>query len=212
MTILITEAVECPKCGVIFEAHMIGRFGHSARTSDFMPIFSGTNPLPHFVLICPVCNWADYTSTFDPSTDKAEYTQPDFPAWKKFTQVAKQLEETSQGNPTLISRIAWAYMQGAWSARVIDHLPEKERFCLEKALNYFKQAIIHNTNDRGESVYMCGEINRLLGNSDGALEYLQQVAQYANADDKEKGLLALSQEQIQATKAGRADVMVRSQS
>ena len=79
-------------------------------------------------------------------------------------------------------------------------------------MKYFKQAILHKTDDRGESVYMCGEINRLLGNSDSALEYLQQVAQYANTDDKQKGLLDLSQEQIQATKTGRADVMVRSKS
>lgn len=210
MTILMTEAVDCPKCGAVFDACMIGSFGHTARTSDFMPIFTGVNPLPHFVLVCPACNWADYASTFDPSDAKAEYHQPKLPAWKKFTLVAKQLKETGQGSPTMLSRIAWAYMQGAWAARTIDRLPEKERICLGHALEYFEQAITQDSSDRGESTYMCGEINRLLGNPTEALHYFQQVKSYANSEDKRKGLLNLCKTQIQATKAGQREVMVRS--
>ena len=106
MTILMTEPVDCPKCGAVFKACMIGSFGHENRTRDFMPVFTGKNPLPHFVMVCPVCNWADYASTFDPSNSEAEYDQSKLPAWKKFTLVAEQIQNSNPENPTMLLRIA----------------------------------------------------------------------------------------------------------
>jgi uncharacterized protein (DUF2225 family) len=174
-----------------------------------MPKFWGANPLPHFVHVCPVCKWADYAGAFEPSQAKIEYEEPKMPAWKKFTLVAEQLAKTHQTMGLEIARIAWAYMQGAWSARVVDRLPEKEQICLKNALKYFKLANSHDSADRAESVYMCGEISRLLGDFNDAIRYLQLVPKYANEKDKQKGLLSLSQEQIAAARTQKTEVMIR---
>ncbi|MHA1712445.1 MAG: DUF2225 domain-containing protein [Candidatus Ranarchaeia archaeon] len=53
MTTLFQENVRCPRCSVIFEATVLGSFGHTSRTTDFMPRFWGLNPLPFFVHVCP---------------------------------------------------------------------------------------------------------------------------------------------------------------
>ena len=56
-------------------------------------------------------------------------------------------------------------------------------------------------------MYLCGELNRLLGNFNAAIQYFKEVPKHANKRDHEKGIVTLSQEQIQAAKAKKIEVM-----
>ncbi len=207
MTTIFDQEVICPHCGVVFTVTALGSFGNASRTRDFMPKFWGLNPLRYFVYVCPVCDFADYSTAFETTDQPSEQSEPDSPTWKKFANVAEQRIEDEQDKSTP-SVIAWAYLQGAWAARMVDRLPEIETQCRRQALNYFKLAIKQPADDQGESMYLCGELSRILGEFDAAIDYYKQVPKYANQRDEEKGIVALSREQIQVAKAKKSEVMI----
>lgn len=185
--------------------------GYASKNRDFMPNYWGANPLPFFVHVCPGCMFAAYSGEFEATDEKTKKKEPEIPAWEKYYLLAQRLIDEQLDSVESLSGIAWAYLQSAWAARVVDRNKEKERMRLEDALVFFKRVYEKNTDAR--VTYTCGEINRLLGNFDEAIGFFDEVPDHAEKTHLTEGeenldwLIEMSKEQKTAAKEGKTEVL-----
>ncbi|MHA1861371.1 MAG: hypothetical protein ACTSVM_03650 [Candidatus Ranarchaeia archaeon] len=151
----------------------------------------------------------DYAYVFERVDEGASRKEVALPAWQKYALVADRLQQDGALDGQILTRIAWAYLQGAWAARAADKNSKKTEWCLRWALKYFTEAIKHDTEDHGQSTDLCGEINRLLGSFNLAEKYLRMVSGALGPKDKRKRLVKLSRSQLKAVKAKNSKVMLQ---
>ena len=187
LTTWFTVVLVCPKCDTTFTGTEIGSCGYAGKDTDFYPQYWGANPLPHFVKVCPSCNYADHPSKFKRGTPGQDVPQEEsLPCWRRYELVATTHRQ--QGTPTF--SLAQTLHRAAWGARAVDGDKAKEQEFLSQARELFEQALSEDgvpkepDDLRPIITYLVGELYRRTGDAGAALTWFAKVPPMLDGDEE----------------------------
>ena len=143
MTALIELKFKCPMCNEAFQGKTLGSMGFRNPDEQLCYEYRGLNPMPYFLLVCPHCNYINWTSEFilldeelDDSLLKAASSCELF---EKFINTL--IEQDAE--PSLI---AYASQQSG-CCRKINGKDPTEQF--KRAAEYFRKAATSGITELG---------------------------------------------------------------
>ncbi|SHG99891.1 Uncharacterized protein, DUF2225 family [Thermosyntropha lipolytica DSM 11003] len=191
----------CPICKTTFKSPAVrsSAIYVEKKESDFHTVYRGVNPLYYSVIVCPVCEYAASSNTFNNelpgktaeqialalSQLKSEKT-PDLCKERKPEEALYAFHlaiRSSQLKKAPPGEIAGLLLASAWIAREIGNQQLEAKF-LKEALNYYVEAFssgynIPNLNEL-QLIYLIGELNRRLGNFKEAISWFNRVITHKN--------------------------------
>ncbi len=192
----------CPKCEKAFKGTSIGSCGYAGKDSDFYPQYWGANPLPHFVKVCPSCNYADLPNKFKQGTPGQDAPrEKNLPCWRRYELVAETHRQ--QGASTF--SLAQTLHRAAWGARAVDGDKAKEQEFLQQACELFEQALREDgvptepDDLRPIITYLVGELYRRTGDRETALKRFAKVPPMLKGVEKLDWLQKLVESQTALT-------------
>lgn len=198
MTTWSDTVVVCPKCDTTFKGTVIGSCGYAGKDTDFYPRYWGANPLPHFVKVCPSCNYADLPSKFKHGTPGQDVPKEEgLPCWRRYELVA----ETHRQQGASAFSLAQTLHRAAWGARAVDGDRSKEMEFLGQARELFQQALSEDgvpkepDDLRPIITYLVGELYLRTGDEKAALEWFVKVTPMLDGDEKLEWLTKLIKSQ-----------------
>ncbi len=190
--------VVCPKCDTTFKGTVIGSCGYAGKDTDFYPRYWGANPLPHFVKVCPSCNYADHPSKFKQGTPRQDVPREEkLPCWRRYELVA----ETQRQDGASTFTLAQTLHRAAWGARAVDRDKTKELEFLHQARELFQQALSEDgvptepDDLRPIITYLVGELYRRTGEESIALEWFAKVLPMLDGGEELEWLTKLVESQ-----------------
>lgn len=187
MTTWSTIVIVCPKCDTTFKGTTIGSCGYAGKDTDFYPRYWGANPLPHFVKVCPSCNYADHPSKFKQGTPgQGVPEEADLPCWRRYELVV----ETHREQGASAFSLAQTLHKAAWGARTIDGDRSKEKEFLRQARELFQKALSEDgvpqepDDLRPIITYLVGELYRRTEEVETALKWFSKVPAMLGSDEK----------------------------
>ncbi len=192
---LYDKKLVCPLCGssIVVKAVRTSRLRLIKRDTDSMPVYEDINPLFYDIWLCNYCGHARMQSLFPNRLSGAEsalvrenisakWRPRDYPS--VYTpQVAIERFKLALYNAMVreakSSEIGMLYLRLAWIYRCLED-ENNETACLKQACLYLEKAFQEEDPpvlgmDSPTHMYLIGELNRRLGNSDKALRWFGEV-------------------------------------
>jgi hypothetical protein len=174
--------------------------------SDFYREASGEQPICYFVHTCTNCGYTGFEGDFQPQSFEADFRKlvnenimPEVHG-KKITingnyYLAALCAEWRGATPQSLARM---YHMGAWCCRTRGE-KDKEKFYLEKAIEYFEKALEKNEpskENRAIFTYIIGDIYRRLGKDDKSKEWYSKVEENQKMYGGDKKIVEYAKRQI----------------
>ena len=134
MTTLIELKFRCPKCNDVFQGSVLGSMGFKGTDEQLCHEYWGLNPMPYFLLVCPHCDYIDWTSNFiqiDEELDESLLRAN--PSCDSFEKYIKTLIE-QDADPSLI---AYVSQQSGCCRRINGQDPSAQ---FQRSVEYFRKA------------------------------------------------------------------------
>jgi hypothetical protein len=173
----VTEQFKCPIDGTRFEATVDASGTQFGVRLDLRPM--GPTPAPWTLPVCPKCRFVLFQEKLDRKSKKRlrpfihsrEYQSlmSDHSPYFLFARILEFLEADDQS-------IAHVYLQASWE---VEGDPDQYRDYLRAARDAFSRASEQEDlerKDRIEARFMTGEIDRQLGDFEGAEAELESLA------------------------------------
>ncbi len=203
------KSFTCPVCTLAFEATTVEAVSHQGQDSDFFPHYIGDDPLPHFLVQCPGCQYCGYPDDFaadvfgkHPVTTamiRSILGQPLSRKLPRFAQryyLAGKLYEEQKRNPYFIGNL---YLRGSWCCRREED--RKSEIELQQlAVKFLRQSVEHSTVVNPDNLpvvtYLVGELYRRLEDKALAREWFGTVEELV-ADTEQQWVLELAKKQAE---------------
>lgn len=209
-SLIYTKEVTCPVCGNVFKATAVKSSAYRMikKDSDFFIRYSLINPYFYDVWICNSCGYSTMKADFDTIRD-AEIEQVQkciTPKWhgrvypeSYDVHIAIERYKLALLNYVIInsksSKKALTCMKLAWMHRLLDTSDAKEMEItyLKQALAgfndaYYSEAFPIYGMDKYSVMYLIGELNRRIGNTEDALVWFSNVITTPNVKQNLKEL------------------------
>jgi len=193
-SLLYDKEVTCPVCQNVFKARAVKTSAYRVKKkdSDFHIVYDVINPYFYDVWLCNVCGYAAMKSDFEKIRNfEVEAVQKKItPKWRgrRYPEVfdldvAIERYKLSLLNYVLMetkaSKKAMNCMKIAWMYRLKDDEVNEQIF-LKQALEGFNEAYFNENfpiygMDNHTVMYLLGELNRRINNTDEAMKWFSQV-------------------------------------
>ncbi|MDF2546259.1 MAG: hypothetical protein K0R93_1157 [Anaerosolibacter sp.] len=204
VNVLYDKAITCPVCKNIFHTKKVRTSATriEKRDTDFCTHYIGENPILYNVFVCPMCGYAALESGFEEinaagkkmiqESISRRWTQRSFGEERtileaietyKLALLCSQILGHKKGTlANICLRIAWLY-------RYLSH--EKEFEFLTHAVNCFEQAFANEPMPIGNLddvslTYLIGELHRMIGNYEEAVEWFGKAVSNPAIKTKKK--------------------------
>jgi len=193
------KEVKCPACDAAFKTARVKASSLKVKgiDTDFHKTYEDVKPMLYAVTVCPECNFAARNDDFDKAMldYQKEVIQIALAvkAAKKNVRFAETFETNTEEavkkhllavtyakhfKPENPNTIAGLYMHITWMYRE-DGNTDKEKEYMLKALEYYVKTFEKGTfipEKIGEPgiIYLIGELNRLLGNNNEAVQWFSR--------------------------------------
>lgn len=186
MTTLQPHTFTCPLCGNMFETSLVTSSNSLGPLhSDFYREAAGAQPVCNFSHTCPDCGFSGFDGDFSDQPFSTEFRQkvaehitPEVRARKIETNghyyLVALCAEWQGATPLALGRI---YQMGAWCHRIRNE-PDKEKFFLSKAAEYFERGLATGeatAETKALYTYIVGDLHRRLGNPEKAVEWYRKA-------------------------------------
>ncbi|HMK47803.1 MAG TPA: DUF2225 domain-containing protein [Methanocella sp.] len=185
MTTLQTHRFTCPLCGNMFDSTIITSTNTTGPMhSDMYREASGAQPICFFTHTCNNCGYSGFDGDFQPQPFSTEFRRR---VTENITPEVRARQISTNGHYYLVALCAeWQrapalglgriYHMGAWCHRSRNE-PEKEKFYLDKAAEYFERGIAsgESSESRAMYTYIVGDIHRRLGDREKAVEWYRKA-------------------------------------
>ncbi|KXG78930.1 DUF2225 domain-containing protein [Thermotalea metallivorans] len=190
---LYDKEVTCPLCKNIFRTKKVRTSSTriEKRDTDFCTYYTSENPMFYGVFVCPMCGYAAMESTFHEINGAGKkaieenitrrWTQRSFGGERtiqeaieayKLALLCGQLINQKKGViGNICLRIAWLYRY-ANDPKETDFLKHAVR-CFEQA--FVSEPLPIGNLDEVTLMYLIGEIHRLIGNYEEAIEWFSKA-------------------------------------
>jgi len=212
---LFDKQVTCPVCNSQFKAKTVKSKSPrvNSKDSDFFIRYSVANPYFYDVLICNSCGYAAMRSDFEKlKLHKKELVFSNVtPKWKPREypdildeKLAIERYKLALLNAVLIdlpnSTKGMISLKIAWINRILDNSTQETLF-LRQALEGFNNAYINEIFpiyglQRDSLMYLLGELNRKLGNTQDALLWFSKTIVSTNSSHKVKEMARIGRDLI----------------
>lgn len=209
-SLIYNKEVTCPVCGNVFKATAVKSSAYRMikKDSDFFIRYSLINPYFYDVWVCNSCGYSAMKSDFDTlrSVEIEQVQKLITPKWHGRiypevydVHIAIERYKLSLLNYVIInsksSKKALACMKLAWMHRLLEtkEAEEMEQTYLKQALEgfsdaYYSEAFPIYGMDKFSVMYLIGELNRRIGNSENALVWFSNVITTPNVKQNLKEL------------------------
>jgi uncharacterized protein (DUF2225 family) len=178
MTTLALDNVECPRCQHKFAVTTVASFSVLGSHTDFCPLYGGSPPLFHAIVVCPQCRYADYGKGFagakeEPKPPRPEGEGPRLSVLERYRLAIETAQERGQDDCAL----ADLYLRASWCARLLKE-PRDERALQEKAIEHLQRALAGEAVPPDQitpNTYLVGELYRRIGRFQEAVEWFDRV-------------------------------------
>ena len=184
----------CPACQLAFAAQLALTWEIAGKDSDFCPQYTGDNPMPAFLNVCPSCGFvgfeADYRLTVEEERLSALRT-----ALRSFGFTRGQMlggaERYRRAAVLAVylgksnADIANLYLQATWCSRLEGEDDSIETRARRKAVTYFEKALAAGEiadPDLPVVYYLLSELYRRLGKTAAARQALAQFRQFPDVE------------------------------
>ena len=207
MTTLQPQKFTCPNCGNVFESPVVMSTNTVGRLhSDMYKEAEGAQPVCHFIHTCPNCGYTGYEGDFEPR--ELSYIFKELVGQNITPEVKNRKIETNghfylaalcaewRGAPAYV--LARIYHMGAWCCRLRNE-PEKEKFYLGKAAEYFEQALCSADTPKENMAiftYLLGDIYRRLGETEKAKGLYGKVEATIKENGGDQKILEFARRQL----------------
>ncbi|MBB6214614.1 hypothetical protein HNQ80_000697 [Anaerosolibacter carboniphilus] len=186
---LYDKEITCPVCKNIFHTKKVRTSATRVekRDTDFCTHYIGENPILYNVCVCPMCGYAALESNFGEinATGKKKIEESISRRWvqRSFGEERTVIEAIETYKLALLCSQILANKKGtlaniclriAWLYRYLHH--EKEFEFLTHAVGCFEQAFANEplpigNLDEVSLMYLIGELHRMIGNYEEAIEW-----------------------------------------
>ena len=209
-SLIYNKEVTCPVCGNVFKATAVKSSAYRMikKDSDFFIRYSLINPYFYDVWVCNSCGYSAMKSDFDTlrSVEIEQVQKLITPKWHGRiypevydVHIAIERYKLSLLNYVIInsksSKKALTCMKLAWMHRLLEtkEAEEMEQTYLKQALEgfsdaYYSEAFPIYGMDKFSVMYLIGELNRRIGNSENALVWFSNVITTPNVKQNLKEL------------------------
>lgn len=173
---LTNVGVKCPSCGVKFNSHQLTLLIDTGqRNSELRQDFEGRLEQfePYAVCTCPSCGKADWTTSFEPTTEQAVLTQPSTTPHLQYRSAALAAEKTGRD----FFGVGMFYLHAAWCADDIQAYPQAREY-RRLAAEAFQRALVDVScpvDQRVEIEYLIGELLRRSGDFEACKQHFKQA-------------------------------------
>ena len=216
--LIYDREITCPVCNNTFKAKAVKTSASRilSRDSDSFIVYDVINPYFYDVLICNSCGYAAMKSDFEKiKSHKKELVLSNVtPKWKPREypaildeKIAIERYKLALLNAVLIglpdSTKGMISLKIAWMYRLLNN-DEQENLFLKQALDGFNTAYINELFpiyglQRDSLMYLLGELNRKLGNSQDALLWFSKTIVSTNSSAKVKEMARIGKDLIKNT-------------
>ena len=209
MTRLVGQFFDCPGCHHHFQAEIVESVTHQGQDSDFFPHYVGEDPLPHFLVQCPQCQYCAYPEDYagedklvHPRTARqiSDLLEEDeirkLPPGARRYFLAGRIYEIQKRNSYHTGNL---FLRGSWCCRNVGDRPG-EIGLQQYAVKHFRQAVEHSSILSPENLpvvtYLVGELYRRLEDKSRAREWFGSVEE-AILDSEQQWLVELAKKQAE---------------
>ncbi len=168
--------VKCPNCGVKFSSRQLPvLFDTGYRNSELRQDFKGQiQQMEHYAVVtCPSCGRADWSSSFEPTSEQTVLSQPNMPSHLQFRAAAINGER--QGRD--FYNVGLFYLHAAWCADDVHAEPQAREY-RKFASDAFRKSLVDVSCPvarRPEIEYLIGELLRRAGEFEAAKTHFNEV-------------------------------------
>lgn len=196
---LYDKKVECPICNMEFKSKKVraSRLRLIKRDEDFLSYYEGENPLKYNIFLCPNCGYAATEGKFNLITkeEKEIILKEITSKWNKRSYGGKRTVDEAIITYKLALYIGQLLdykkidlgslcLSLAWLYRIKGEENEERRFLtLTKDFyeeGFYGESLIGTNMDELKLSYLIGEINRRLGEKDGAVKWFNTALSNPN--------------------------------
>ena len=222
MTSLIRVVLNCPVCETSFATQRIASTNSVGQDTDFRPLTAGIDPQPHYVHVCPKCNFAAFEGDFGAVQDEVkqmvlgpEYTpldlidREDIASIRGSTKYLLAVRCYSRDDRASDLRLADLYLRASWCARQEDDLT-REREAQTNSILLFEKALENGEvaeNQLRTIMYLLGELYRRIGRHELAISMFDKAEQAPDTAEGEPRFAGLIERQRAAARARRTTNM-----
>ncbi len=194
MPLLLDELFTCPNCSVVFQSKILESYNTFGACYSDLYIASEEDPQHVLLLIniCPKCGFSAFTADYK-SFQKEDLVHFDeaLKFVEKFTQ--KAFTEFNAGDGYLLiseysknlskEQKSFTQMQACHSYRFLGdkNLEKTRQIVLESTMDILNEGTFQK-NPEELYLYIAGELNRLLGNTQKANDYFQKALEKAEKE------------------------------
>ena len=194
LPLLFDELFTCPNCDAVFQSKVLASYDTFGTGYSDLYIASEQDPQPilHLINICPKCGFAAFSADFKSFTKEDLSKLPEaLETVKKFTQ--KQPDEFNAGDGYLLiseysqnfteEQKSFTKMQACHAYRFLEdnNLAKTRKSVLESTERILNSGVFEK-NPKELYLYLAGELHRLLGEEERALEYFRKALEIAVKD------------------------------
>ncbi len=193
---LVARELTCPACESSFVLHTPKSRAYqlARRDADFCPHYEGLNPLFYQVWVCPRCSFAAYKEHWGPLSEvervgmrqlssesteglRFDFSQPERTLFAAILSYKLAYRFYLRRMPTSYDHLGGVQMRLAWLCR-IGNDRKREIQHLGAAIVHFAEAFDHGRKlsmSEGKIAYLLGELNRRIGNGEGAVDWYMRA-------------------------------------
>jgi uncharacterized protein (DUF2225 family) len=208
MTTFYPIELVCPVCETEFTSQEVGSCGHASKRTDFRPNYWGANPVSYFYHDCPECGFCGIKNYYKKQIESEEFKEEikgieplkkdsnNSILFSKIKRAMSCLEAMNEHQIININEFALAnnWMNAFWWANNSEDLKNAG----EIVLKYFAEAFQKGQVPENQILvvmYLRGEINRRMGNTEKAEKFFDRVLKLVKEHEDPNNIASLAEQQ-----------------